>query len=210
VAVFSTESGMLAAYGFDGARVWCRDLGPQASAPSVAGERVLVGLADGTVRCLSLEDGSDLWSADLESGDLRAVVGRPVVSGDRAVAGTGHSRVACISLEDGNVLWNREMENWVQVPPAVGDSTVYVSCDDKRLHLLSLSDGSGVDSLEIGSYSGTAPTVSAGVVYLGTAGGRMAALRGRVPVTPEESAPDSAVAGDAPSAPDPTGGGGGL
>lgn len=203
LAVVSTESGRVAAYGFDGTRFWNRDLGHQASQPSASQGRVLVGLSNGTVRCLSLEEGSDMWAADLQAGGYRAVVGRPVVRGDRVLAGTSHSRVACIGLEDGSVLWNREMENWVQVPPSVGDSLVYVSCDDKRLHILSLADGSSVDSLEIGSYSGTAPTVVGGVVYLGTAGGNMAALRGTVHHPPDTVSTDTVL-------PDSTDGGAGL
>ena len=203
LAVVSTEGGRVAVYGFGGTRSWSRDLGHQASQPSIAEGRILVGLSNGTVRCLSLEDGSDLWTADLHSGGYRAVVGRPVVRGDRVLAGTSHSRVACIGLRDGSVLWNRQMENWVQVPPSVGDSLVYVSCDDKRLHVLSLADGAAVDSLEMGSYSGTAPTVAGGVVYLGTAGGSMAAVRGTVPQTPDTVSADTVL-------PDSAGGGPGL
>ncbi len=210
LAVLSTESGRVAAYEFDGTRAWTRDLGLQASPPSVSDGMVLVGLADGTVRCLSLEDGTDVWTADLESGGYRAVVGRPVVRDGRVLAGTSHSRVACMALEDGRVLWNREMENWVQVPPSVGDSLVYVSCDDRRLHVLSLYDGTGTDSLEIGSYSGTAPTVAGGVVYLGTAGGRMTALRGTVPEVADRPAADSVEVVPEPALTDSANGGAGL
>ena len=210
LAVVSTEGGRIAAYGFDGTTSWRRDLGHQASQPSAAGGRVLVGLSNGTVRCLSLADGSDLWAADLQSGGYRAVVGRPVVREGRVLSGTSHSRVACMSLEDGSVLWNREMENWVQVPPSVGDSLVYVSCDDKRLHVLSLTDGSSVDSLEMGSYSGTAPTIAGGVVYLGTAGGTMSALRGTVPQPPDTASADGAETAAETVPPDSAGGGAGL
>jgi len=199
MVVVTTESGEVASWSFGGESLWRRDLQHQASAPSVVEGKVLVGLADGTVRCLSAADGSDLWTAELHSGGLRAVVGRPVAAGGYALVGTSHSRLARISVEDGSVLWSREMENWVQVPPAVGDSTAYVSCDDKRLHIVSLADGSTIDSLEMGSYSGTAPTVSGGVVYLGTAGGRMTALGGSEPLPA-----DSQVAA-APVAPDTSG-----
>mgnify|MGYP001120905208 CR=1 FL=1 len=197
--VLTTESGAVAAYSHDGARIWHRDLGRQCSAPSISDGRVFVGLSSGILRCLSLTDGSDVWSADLQAAGRRAVLCRPVVADELVIVGTSHSRLACVSASDGSISWTVEMENWVQVPPAVGDSTLYVSCDDKRLHVLSLPDGSPLDSLELGSYSGTAPTVADGVVYLGTAGGKMAAYRGTVPGTeaPQDATPAPGADSDA-------------
>jgi outer membrane protein assembly factor BamB len=181
IAVFSTEDGVVSAWTVSGRELWHRDFPAQASAPAIGGPGVLAGFADGTVRCLSLSDGSALWETDLTPSPGRVVVSRPACAGGRLVVGTCDSRVVCLSSTDGSVEWETVLENWIQVPPAVGDSVVYVSCDDRRLHLLDLDTGSIISSREMGGYSGTAPLLINGVLYLGTASGDLLALRGSLP-----------------------------
>lgn len=178
IAVFTSEDGMVCAYGVSGRRLWLRDFPGLASPPSAAGGSVFAAFSDGTVRRLDILDGTSQWEVDVAPGQARCTMSRPVISGDRVVIGTCDSRVLCLSAEDGEELWQAVLENWVQVPPAVGDSTVYAACDDKRLHVLSLDDGSAVDSLELGGYAGSAPLLVNGTLYLGTAGGEFFAFRG--------------------------------
>lgn len=180
VAVFTTEDGIVCAYGAGGAEIWRRDFPAQASAPSVAGGSVFVGFADGVVRRMDLSSGSVTWETDLTSQSVRTVVSRPVVDGGRVFAGTCDGRVVCLSEDGGGLLWETGLENWVQVPPAVGDGKLYVCCDDRRFHILDASTGTLESSMEMGGYAGTAPILANGSVFFGTASGDFFAFLGTV------------------------------
>jgi len=96
-------------------------------------------------------------------------------------AGTCDSRVVCLSGGDGALLWETGLENWVQVPPAVGDGSVYVCCDDRRFHILDAGTGAVESSMEMGGYAGTAPILANGSLFFGTASGDFFAFLGSVP-----------------------------
>lgn len=191
--VFSTESGKIRAYSPDGTILWSKSFSAQASPPSISGERVYVGFSNGVVRCLSAASGQILWQIDLVQPALRAVLARPVVRDSLVLVGSCSNALHCLQAETGTLLWEQSFENWVQVPPAVGYSTVYVSSDDQRLHLLDLHTGEKLDSLELGGYSGTAPLLADGVLYLGNTSGQFFALVGTVPQPPQETPDSTAV-----------------
>lgn len=180
VAVFTTEDGIVCAYGAGGTEIWRRDFPAQASAPSVSAGSVYVGFADGVVRRIDLSSGSVAWETDLTSQPVRTVVSRPVVDGGRVYAGTCDGRVVCLSCDGGGLLWQTELENWVQVPPAVGEEHVYVCCDDQRFHILDAATGEPESSMEMGGYAGTAPILANGTVFFGTASGDFFAYLGTV------------------------------
>ncbi len=182
VAVFSTESGHVAAWNPGGTRLWSRSFATQPSAPSISRGLVLLGFSSGKVLALSLATGETEWETVLEGVSGRTVVSRPSVYADSVlVAGTCDSRVICMDLPTGDIIWETEMENWVAVPPAVCDTMVYASCDDHRIHILSLNTGLPLDTIGTGSYSGTAPILLDGVLYAGNSAGDLVALRGTVP-----------------------------
>ena len=178
IAVFTSEDGIACAYGAHGDELWRRDFSAQASAPSIGGSSVYVGFADGVVRKIDLSSGTVEWETDLVQQSVRTVVSRPVPSAGRVFAGTCDSRVICLSETDGSLQWSTPVGNWVQFPPAVGASSVYVCSDDQRFHILDRQTGAIRSSLEMGGYSGTAPIVANGTVYFGTASGDFFAFRG--------------------------------
>jgi outer membrane protein assembly factor BamB len=186
IAVFTSENGLVTTYTMSGNRLWSRDFQGAASAPSISGGSVFVGFSDGILRRLSLQDGSSLWEADLSPGSGRCTISRPVLKDGLLLAGTCDNRIVCLRESDGTQVWEAGFENWMQVPPAVGDSTLYASCDDQRLHVLDLADGSEIFALELGGYAGSAPLVANGVAYVGTAEGDFFAFRG----TPREQIPE--------------------
>jgi len=182
-AVFSTESGKVAAWNPGGTLLWTRSFTSQPSAPSISNGHVYIGFSSGKILALSLRTGETLWETALEGVRGRTSVTRPaVVSDSLVVCGTCNSRVVCLEASSGELLWETEMENWVAVTPAVCDTIVYASCDDNRIHLLSLNTGLPVDTVETGSYSGTPPIVLDGVMYAGNSRGDLVALSGTIPV----------------------------
>lgn len=185
-AVFVTESGEMTAFDPSGREIWSREFASQPSPPTICGSMVFAGFSSGKVLALGLVDGATLWETQLPRVEGRTVVSRPVSAGSALLAGTCDGRLVCLDMDTGALSWEASFENWMQVPPAVCDTLVYASCDDMRLHVLSLNSGEEVCSLELEGYSGTQPVVAGGVVFLGTAGGDFMALEGTPPGIPGE------------------------
>jgi len=185
--VFCSESGQTAALDINGTTVWSRGFASQPSAPSISGGRVFIGFSSGKVLALSLSTGETLWETGLNGISGRTVVSRPAVFLDSlVVAGTCDGRVFCLNAAQGELLWESRMENWVSLTPAVCDTIVYASCDDGRIHLLSLNTGIPFDTIETGSYSGTPLLLLDGTIYAGNSAGDLVAVQGTVPTDNSE------------------------
>lgn len=194
LAVFTSESGTAAVVDAHGRMLWSRSNSTQASAPSADSVSVFVGYSGGMVRRFDLHTGDLLWETDVVSVSGRCVLARPVVAGERVLVGTNAGTLVCLGRERGEVLWEQTFDNWLQLPPAVAKGTVYLACDDQRIHLVDLESGAKLDSLEMDGYSGTAPLLCDGVLYFGNTSGDFRALRGTLP-DPEAPA-DTAVSVD--------------
>lgn len=187
IAVFSSEAGAVGAWDMQGNSLWSRGFTSQPSAPSIKSGVVYIGFSTGKILALSLLTGETLWETALENVRGRAVVSRPALVGDsKLVAGTCDGRVFCLESSSGELLWETEFENWITVTPAVCDTIVYASCDDNRIHLLSLNTGLIIDAIETGSYSGTPPVLMGGVLYTGNSAGDFTAIAGSLPDNPAE------------------------
>ncbi|MCD6587949.1 MAG: PQQ-binding-like beta-propeller repeat protein [Candidatus Fermentibacteraceae bacterium] len=181
-AVFSTEAGAVGAWNLSGSTLWSRGFSSQPSAPSIESGVVYLGFSSGKVLALSLQTGETIWETALDGVQGRTVVSRPAVYRDSVlVAGTCDGRVFCLEASGGTLVWETQLENWISLTPAVCDTIVYASCDDGKLHLLSLNTGLPVDEIETGSYSGTPPILSGGVLYTGNSAGVFTAVSGTVP-----------------------------
>ncbi|MCD4701114.1 MAG: PQQ-binding-like beta-propeller repeat protein [Candidatus Aegiribacteria sp.] len=181
MAVFSTESGNIVAFDPAGNQLWSRDYSSQASPPSADATGVYAGFSNGVVRKFSLHDGHVIWETDIVSSTSRCVLARPVIVGDVVLSGTNDGQLVSLSASDGTVHWRQDFDNWIQLPPAVGQELVYIACDDQRLHIIDLDTGAKIDSLEMDGYSGTAPLLCSGILYFGNTSGDFIALRGTVP-----------------------------
>ncbi len=181
MVVFSSEGGDIAAFDHEGNRIWFRDYSSQASAPSADETGVYAGFSNGVVRKFSLADGEVIWETDIAGTSRRCVLARPVVAGDIILSGTYDGQMVSLSSSDGSVLWRQQFDNWLQLPPAVGQELLYVACDDQRLHIVDLATGAKIDSLEMDGYSGTAPLLVNGKLYFGNTSGDFTALSGTVP-----------------------------
>ncbi len=181
IVVFSTENGNIVAFDTAGERLWARDYSSQASPPSADASGVYAGFSNGAVRKFSLHDGNVIWETDIVSSASRCVLARPVIVGDVVLCGTNDGQLASLAASDGTVRWRQNFDNWIQLPPAVGQKMIYAACDDQRIHILDLSTGAKLDSLKMEGYSGTAPLLADGVLYFGNTSGDFMALRGTVP-----------------------------
>jgi len=198
MAVFSTESGAVAAFNSSGDQVWSTEYSSQASPPSADTTGVYVGFSNGFVRKLSLVDGHVIWETDVVSSTSRCVMARPVIVRGTVLSGTNDGQLVSLTTSGGNVNWRQEFDNWIQLPPVVGQELIYVSCDDQRLHIVEFASGAKADSLEMDGYSGTAPLLLNGTIFFGNTSGDFFALSGTIPrdelielpEEPEEQSPD--------------------
>lgn len=75
------------------------------SAPTVVGNKVLVGFADGVVVALSLEEGAPIWERKVSNGSKFVDVDiTPLVDGQNVLVGGGEAPATLLSLQDGQVI----------------------------------------------------------------------------------------------------------
>ncbi|WP_276250445.1 PQQ-binding-like beta-propeller repeat protein [Haloarcula rara] len=124
----------------------------------------------GTVYGISAEDGSELWTYDIDPGDFP---GEPAVADGTVFAGDNVGVVHAIDAADGTELWTHDsgttsLETSCGV--AVVDDTVYVGQSyrgDAKGKLLALNVSNGDVRWEYKDLTGTisAPIVTDGTVY---------------------------------------------
>jgi len=193
LAVFTSESGVTAVLDGTGSVLW-KLRGPgQSSPPSADGEAVYVAYSGGVVRKYDLLDGAVIWERDVVDTPGRCVLARPVISGGKVFVGTNDATMVCLDAVTGGIAWVQRFENWVQLPPAIGERFLYVACDDRELHVLDGYTGEKVDSLDMGGYAGTAPLLAGGTLYFGNASGDFMAVAGTPPVDSTAVAEDSTM-----------------
>ncbi|MGI8918810.1 MAG: PQQ-binding-like beta-propeller repeat protein, partial [Pyrinomonadaceae bacterium] len=69
--------------------------------PSVAGNRVYFGSADGYLYCLDKRDGSLIWKFKTEDS-LKAT---PTIAGDKIIASGLDHYIYCLDANDGSLIW---------------------------------------------------------------------------------------------------------
>ena len=104
--------------------------------PSVAGNRVYFGSADGYLYCLDKRDGSLIWKFKTEDS-LKAT---PTIAGDRIIASGLDHNVYCLNANDGSLIWQYKTGFEVDSSAAVIDGRVYFGGEDGFFYCLSLAD----------------------------------------------------------------------
>lgn len=201
LAIFTSENGVTAVFDWQGETLWTTEHAAQASAPSADSTAVYVAYSGGMVRKFDIGNGTLRWDTDVVSRPGRTVLARPVLTGGKVLVGTNDGQLVCLDRETGGIIWEQQFENWLQLPPAVGQELVYLACDDQRLHLVELETGAKVDSLEMGGYSGTAPLLMDGVVFYGNTSGVFRAVQG-TPPTLEQDIPEDTLSAEIEPLPD--------
>jgi len=108
----------------DAATAWSRQLDAPVVAPIVTdGQAIYVALKDGRLLALSVEDGSDLWTAPVP-GRLNAA---PTVAGDALYLGLRGGRVSALDRATGETRWLATVGESTSNAPAVVDGVVWVN-----------------------------------------------------------------------------------
>lgn len=150
---------------------------PAFGAPTVAGDRVLLGVGNGNfvmsdprpagaVLCFSLEDGRELWR--VPAGDT--ILGAVAVHGGRAYACGRDGHLYVIDVEKGTLLLKVPAGGAMVSSPAVTRTDVYVTTDQGKLFCLDRLQGAVRWSLSLspGTLVVSSPAVGEGKLFVGT------------------------------------------
>ena len=188
-----------------GRRLWIfeRTLPPLtlhgAGAPAVAGGNAVVGLENGRLVALRVEDGDVLWEREVQEqrgvSDLERmadIAADPVIDRGLALAVAYQGAVAAFRMVDGAEVWRREIPSHRGLASA--DEHVYVADDDGRVWALDRENGATAwrqDALE--GLALTGPVVFGEYLVVADGAGHLNWLRRRdgafVERTPVSSVP---------------------
>jgi outer membrane protein assembly factor BamB len=157
--------------------------------PSVSGDMVVVGTLEGTVEAFGVNDGSELWTAQLSS----EVISPPAIGEGIVAARTNDGRVFGLDARDGKRLW---VFDRASVPilslrgnsgPIIDRGVVFIGSDTGKVIAVRSTDGGEMWEQQISAGEGRtelermqdvdgAIKVDGGVVYASGYRGQTAAL----------------------------------
>lgn len=107
------------------------------SAPVVYKENVFVTSGNGSVYCLSLNNGIVKWEFKTNG----SIFGSSDVSNDKVVFGSNDKNIYCINASNGKLIWKYETDSPVVAVPKIFDSVVYFGGSDGKFRAINLSTG---------------------------------------------------------------------
>ncbi|MGH2342343.1 PQQ-binding-like beta-propeller repeat protein [Segnochrobactraceae bacterium EtOH-i3] len=150
--------------------------------PVVDGGRVLVYQPSGRVTALSLANGGQAWSTEVDpERKSRAIGGGVTTDGGRAYVSTGFGSIASLDSASGQVLWTKKLEAPARGAPTAAAGKLFVVTQTNVLVALSQADGSelwtyrGVPELA-GVLSASSPAVMGDTVVVPYSSGELIAI----------------------------------
>ena len=151
------------------------------SSPTVMGDTVFIGAADGNLYALALASGDQIWKA-ATGGRIRAT---PAVSNDLVVVGSWNGRVYAFDRRTGAERWVHRTEGdtldsrkfgydrrAIQSSAAIVNGTVFLGSRDDGVYALDLATGARKWRVSHeGSWIVGSPVVADGRVYAGSSDG---------------------------------------
>ncbi len=101
------------------------------AAPSIAGNQVVAAFSEGSVHCLRLLDGSEVWPEPFRRPE-RFVSGVGVAAGT-AVMCSDYGMVYACSMVDGRGVWNVRLSGSTRAAPLLVDDIAYVVTEDGEI-----------------------------------------------------------------------------
>ncbi len=140
---------------------------PIKSSPAVANKRVYFATTNGTVICLSSEDGTELWRNKLEPIEYSS----PSIGENRLIIGTSNGGVFCLNSSTGKIIWNISTGNLIESSPKIYNEMVYICSYDSNLYILNLTTGDRIWNFSTGERVHISPAISNDRIYIGGCGG---------------------------------------
>ncbi len=127
---------------------------------TIADSVVYVGSED-YVYALSGDDGAELWSIELPSGEI---ISEPVVANGIVYIGTWSSGAYALDADDGSIIW--ENTDVYGGQPFIVNDILYLGAYNGYVYALDANDGSELWSLDTGAKINKYPTYNNGILYV--------------------------------------------
>jgi outer membrane protein assembly factor BamB len=155
--------------------VWSRGLGALIEFPAVVADGIAyIGNAHGSVRALSMRDGTLVWRHDLPNGKLAS---SPAIVGDELLVHGMDGHVWALSRSDGRLLWHYDVGSPVESSPVVVDGLDLFGAWNGTITALDVQTHRVRWRRDDGCKITSSAAVSGDTVYLGDYCGRLLALR---------------------------------
>jgi outer membrane protein assembly factor BamB len=157
--------------------VWSRAIGGLIEFPAVVSDGMAyIGNFYGTVRAISMRNGTVAWKHETPNGKMAA---SPAVVGDEIVAHGMDGHVWVLDRSSGHLLWHYTVGSPVESSPIVRDGVDYFGSWNGNVYALDLRRHR-VRWVNHGGYKITSSAALAGgTLFIGDYGGRLLALSAR-------------------------------
>ncbi|WP_409306561.1 outer membrane protein assembly factor BamB [Pectobacterium sp. B1J-3] len=179
---------------FTPTKVWSRSVGGGIGEfysnlhPAWQDSRVFAADRRGTVKALDLNDGKEIWQADLseKAGFLSRnnpalLSGGVSVSGNHVYVGSERAQVFALNAEDGTPVWQTNVAGEALSRPVISDGVVLIHTSNGMLQALNEADGAikwsvNLDMPTLSLRGESAPVAAFGAAIVGGDNGRVNAV----------------------------------
>jgi outer membrane protein assembly factor BamB len=134
------------------------------SSPASDGNVLVFGCDDGSLFCLSLDDGKLLWRT--ETG--KSIFASPSISDGKVFFGSQDEEFYALNINDGKVAWKQHLGSNIFSSQAVDERHVFVGTSGGELFCFEKTSGKIIWKEKVQSSISCAPLVSGDVVYVGS------------------------------------------
>jgi cobaltochelatase CobN len=148
--------------------VWTFSVGSQVSTTPTVEDGVVYfasGKPDKKLYAVNTTTVNETWSRYLY-GSLSS----PAISDGKIYIGDKDKRLNCIDANDGSEIWNQTLEGACRSSPVVAGGMVYTAAnyDDGTVYCFDADDGTLKWSYDTGDYNMAQPSVSDGILFVGS------------------------------------------
>lgn len=155
-----------------GKQKWKTKLGPIKAAPAFKSGCVFVGDQDGKFYCVEAATGKTKWKFDTES----EISSGANFAGERILFGSGDEHLYCLGM-DGKQQWKfRVAGGPVLASPAVVQDRTFVAGCDSNLHMIDVTNGKELSSVDLGGQTGSSAAVEGDRLFVGTMSNQVLAI----------------------------------
>ncbi|MDX9726034.1 MAG: PQQ-binding-like beta-propeller repeat protein [Bacteroidales bacterium] len=165
---FGNDKGMLIAAGTDGKIKWEYQGGSAAEAPPmVYGDKVIIGLNDGTLHAVNKTTGRVVWKYNTEGQIAGSANAWSTGKRSGIVIGSYDYYLHSVDPANGLLQWRLETLNYVNGTPAVSNNNIIFGGCDGFIRVVDAYTGREKDTIEIGTYIASSPALSGGRACFG-------------------------------------------
>jgi len=170
VFVGSSDKNIYAIDVNDGHQVWAYQTDDTVEAtPCVIEGSIYAGSSGGFLYALDANSGSFRWKYETD-GQILGAANWTLSPDGRTIwiiVGSYDNKLHCLDSTSGETVWTYETDNYINGSPAVEEQIAVFGGCDALIHVVFLSDGTMVKTVDSGSYVAASAAILDGQVYVG-------------------------------------------